>query len=197
MGVHDAAGVCLFGISRGGGAALCVAAQDPTVWGVVTDGAFPTRGTVLSYIRRWAEIYVQNPRLWALFPKSIFAFAGWAGRKLSQWRLGRAFPDVETAVARLAPRPWLAIHGEKDAYIGTDIVSDLFGRARDPKQLWIVPGAKHNRCREVSPDLYRATVESFLVRFAPRRNASSFSSSERDAVGAVGRRGKLVASAAD
>ena len=44
--------------------ALCVAAKDPSVWGVVTDGAFPTRGTMLAYIRRWAEIYVGEHVLW-------------------------------------------------------------------------------------------------------------------------------------
>ncbi len=194
---RDAAGASLFGISRGGGAALCVAAKDPTVWSVVTDGAFPTRGMILSYIHRWAPIYVGDRSLWKYFSKPIFSFAGWAGRVYSQWRLGRAFPDVETAVARLAPRPWLAIHGEKDAYVGTDIVNDLFARAKDPKQLWIVPDAKHNRCREVSPVQYRQTVESFLVRFAPRRSPGPASGVARDAAGAVRRRGKLVASAAD
>ena len=37
----------LFGISRGGGTALCVAADDPTVWGVVTT-TLPTHGTMLA-----------------------------------------------------------------------------------------------------------------------------------------------------
>ncbi len=48
------------------------------------------------------------------------------------------------------------IHGEKDAYIGPDIARALFAEAREPKELWIVPKAKHNRCREVAPDEYAA-----------------------------------------
>jgi pimeloyl-ACP methyl ester carboxylesterase len=194
---RDPAGVALFGISRGGGAALCVAAQDPAIWGVITDGAFPTRGTMLAYILRWAEIYVHNRWLWDYLPKSVFAFAGWAGRARSGWRLGRAFPDVESAVARLAPRPWLAIHGEKDAYIGAEIIQDLFNRADEPKELWIVPGAKHNRCREVSPEHYRGRIESFMVRFAPRQNVLTVSSGDSETSGAMTRRGLLAISGAN
>ena len=51
-------------------------------------------------------------------------------------------------LARLAPRPWLMIHGEKDAYISPTIARELFVRAGEPKELWIVPNAKHNRCRD-------------------------------------------------
>ena len=61
---HDEAGYGLFGVSRGGGTALVVAADDSRAWGVITDGAFPTRGTMLAYILRWAEIYVGSPFLW-------------------------------------------------------------------------------------------------------------------------------------
>jgi pimeloyl-ACP methyl ester carboxylesterase len=166
---RDLAGVGLFGISRGGGAALCVAAANPTVWAVVTDGAFPTRGTMLAYILRWAEIYVGSRTIWRRMPKWMFAFAGWAGRISSQRRLGRTYPNVEQAVARLAPRPWFLIHGEKDAYIWPEIAQGLFDHAREPKELWLVHGAKHNRCRELEPDVYRLRLLDFFRRYAPRR----------------------------
>ena len=51
--------------------------------------------------------------------------AGPAG-SARQWRLRRIFPDIERAAARLGPRPWLMIHGERDAYIGPDIARGLF-----------------------------------------------------------------------
>jgi pimeloyl-ACP methyl ester carboxylesterase len=166
---HDAAGVGLFGISRGAGAALCVAADEPRVWGVVTDGAFPTRGTMMAYIRRWAEIYVGDNFLWKHLARPLYAFAAWAGRVRSQSRQGRVYLDVERAVSRLAPRPWLAIHGEKDTYISPEIARGLFDHAREPKELWIVPNAKHNRCRDLEPDIYRLRVIDFFRRHAPRR----------------------------
>ena len=39
----DPAGFGLFGVSRGGGTAICAAARDRGAWGVITDGAFPTQ----------------------------------------------------------------------------------------------------------------------------------------------------------
>ena len=164
----DPAGVGLFGVSRGGGTALCVAGHDPRVWGVVTDGAFPTRGMMLAYIVRWAEIFVGNGFLWKLVPIYVFDLLAWVSRLRTQARLGCRYANVERGVARIAPRPWLAIHGAKDAYIGVDIARKLFDRAGDPKELWIVDGAKHNRCREREPVAYAARVAGFVGRSAPR-----------------------------
>jgi pimeloyl-ACP methyl ester carboxylesterase len=166
---RDPAGFGLLGVSRGGGTALVVSAQEPDVWGVVTDGAFPTRGTMLAYILRWAEIYVSNPYLWTWMPLWVFRFVGWVGRLRSERRLNCRYPDVESAVAQISPRPWLMIHGEKDAYILPKIAEDLFSRAREPKEKWIVPKAKHNRCLEVDPGAYQDLVAGFLQRYAPRR----------------------------
>ncbi|WP_235905100.1 alpha/beta hydrolase [Tautonia marina] len=169
---HDPAGFALFGVSRGGGSALCVAADARDVWAVATDGAFPTRGTMLAYILRWAEIYVGRWFVWRYMPISMFAFVGWVGRLRSQWRLRRVFPDIERAAARLSPRPLFMIHGERDAYIGPSIAQGLFDAAREPKQLWLVPGAKHNRCREIVPDEYRYRVSTFFRNSAPRGPSS-------------------------
>ncbi len=168
----DPAGVGLFGVSRGGSTALLVAGGDPTIWGVITDGAFPTRGTMLSYIMRWAEIYVSNPYLWKSMPTWFFRVVARVARVRSERRLNCRFPDVERAVSRLSPRPWLMIHGEKDAYIGTNIARCLFENARNPKEMWLVPKAKHNRCREIAPEAYALKVTDFLRRFAPRRELS-------------------------
>ncbi len=165
----DPAGVGLFGVSRGGATAMAVAAREPRVWGVVTDSAFPTRGTMTAYILRWAEIYVGTGPIWRAMPLFVFKFVGWAGRKRTERRLGRRFPDIERAVARIGPRPLLMIHGEKDNYIGPDIARGLFAHVQEPKELWIVAGAKHNRSREVDPIAYREHVENFFRRYAPRR----------------------------
>lgn len=164
----DPAGVALFGVSRGGGTALCVGGKDSTVWAVATDGAFPTRGTMLAYIRRWAEIYVSSKSIWTRMPNVVFEFLGWSARKRSQARLNCRFPNVERATARLAPRPLFMIHGEKDAYIGPPIARALFAVAGDPKEFWLVPKAKHNRSREVAGPAYLDRLAGFFLRTAPR-----------------------------
>lgn len=166
----DPAGVGLFGVSRGGSAALCVAGKDSEVWGVITDGAFPTRGTMAAYIQRWAQIYVGDRPYADWIPRWLYDFISWAGRVRTQYRRGCRFPDVERAVSRLGPRPWLMIHGEKDAYIPPAIAQTLFAEAPSGgKELWIVPGAKHNRCRETDPAGYRDHVIAFIRRSGPRR----------------------------
>ena len=170
---HDPAGSVLFGVSRGGSAALCASVDEPGVWGVITDGAFPTWGTMFAYIHRWAEIYVGTHLVFRLLPVWLFnplvALIGRSARRGSERRHGCHYASVERAVARLAPRPWLLIHGQKDAYIGPEIARRLFDRAGTPKDLWIVPGAKHNRCLSVDPAAYQARLVDFLGRFGPIR----------------------------
>jgi pimeloyl-ACP methyl ester carboxylesterase len=166
---RDPAGFGLFGVSRGGTTVLLTAAGEPDVWGVVTDGAFPTQGTMVPYIERWAEIYVPNQFLRGLIPHWLFRLLAWTGRSRTERLLNCRFPSVEAAVARLAPRPWLMIHGQLDTYIGPEIARALFEYGKEPKQLWLVKDAKHNRCRESDPDAYAAQLLAFLDRFAPRR----------------------------
>jgi uncharacterized protein len=169
---HDPAGFGLFGISRGGGTAMVVGAGQPDVWGVITDGAFPTTGTMMTYILRWAQIFVTNRVVYALLrnyaPHTIFGLLGWIARRRAEWRLSCRFPSVERAAARLSPRPLLMIHGGKDAYIGPDIARALFDLAGDPKELWVVAGAKHNRCRELDPSTYAERIEAFFRGNSPR-----------------------------
>ena len=166
---HDPAGFGLFGVSRGGSTALVAAAESRDVWGVATDGAFPTHGTMTAYILRWAEIYVRSKLLLAILPFWIYSFLGWVSRLRSQRRLNCRFADIETAVRQLSPRPWLLIHGERDTYIGPEIARSLFSLAREPKEIWVVSDAKHNRCRECEPEAYITRVIEFLGRYAPRR----------------------------
>jgi uncharacterized protein len=166
---RDPAGFGLFGVSRGGTTALVAAANEPDVWGVITDGAFPTHGTMLPYMKRWCDLCVPNPVLRNLLPSWIFSMVARTGRWHTERRLKCRFPSVETAAGKLAPRPWLMIHGESDSYISPEVAQGLYERGKKHKELWLVKDAKHNRCRETDPDGYMARVVSFLERFAPRR----------------------------
>ncbi len=190
---HDEAGFGLFGISRGGGTAMAVAADTTDVWGVVTDGAFPTDGTMLAYILRWAEIFVTRVRLWKLLPTILYAGLGRAARIRAEWGLDRQFLSIERAVTRLAPRPLLMIHGERDSYISPQIARALFDRASEPKELWVVPRAKHNGGREMDPDAYRERVAVFFHRWAPRRLPSQAATETDDVFLPVSPRSALLA----
>ena len=112
---------------------------------------------------------MKSPFLRRLIPRWLYYVLAWSGRRQSERRLNSRFPDVERAVARLAPRPWLMIHGGRDTYISPEIARRLFLAGNGPRELWLVADARHNRCRECEPEAYAARLLGFLERFAPRR----------------------------
>jgi fermentation-respiration switch protein FrsA (DUF1100 family) len=51
-------------------------------------------------------------------------------------------PPAEAA-ARIAPIPFLVVHGDKDPYFPVEHAHQLYEAAREPKELWVVPGFGH------------------------------------------------------
>ncbi len=152
----------LFGISRGGGASIGVAARDRSVRCVLTDGAFPTHGTMLTYMKKWISLVV-GEKWW------VKVVPDWYLAIIRDWVLARVerdfgcrFSRLERAIRRLAPRPILMIHGGRDSYIRPDIAREFFDAAREPREFWVVKGARHNACLETSGDEYRERVRSFF-----------------------------------
>lgn len=47
------------------------------------------------------------------------------------------------AAARIAPTPLLVVHGDADSYFPVDHAKQIYAAAREPKELWIVPGFGH------------------------------------------------------
>jgi fermentation-respiration switch protein FrsA (DUF1100 family) len=47
------------------------------------------------------------------------------------------------AAALIAPTPLLIVHGDQDLFFPVDHAQQLYEAARDPKELWIVPGFGH------------------------------------------------------
>jgi pimeloyl-ACP methyl ester carboxylesterase len=160
----DPHGVGIFGISRGGGAGIVAAASDPFVRCVATDGAFATRTTMIPYMRKWASIYLSQKWLAGYMPRWVFSMvATYALRKIMARRRCR-FPSLERAISRLSPRPLLMIHGGEDTYIKPPIAQALFEYAREPKEFWLVEGAKHNQALHIAGEAYRQRVQEFFTK---------------------------------
>ena len=51
-------------------------------------------------------------------------------------------PPAEAA-ARISPVPLLIVHGDKDQFFPADHARQLYAAAREPKELWLVPGFGH------------------------------------------------------
>lgn len=163
----DNRGVGLFGISKGGGAGLLAAAQDPYVRCFVTDGIFATHTTMVPYMQRWIAIYSDHYLIQELLPTWMYGLMGHVALKRIGRDRGCHFPHLERAMAKLSPRPLLMIHGGSDNYIKPDMARTVFERAGAPKEFWLVEGAKHNQAIQVAGDEYhRRVLEFFLENLA-------------------------------
>lgn len=63
-----------------------------------------------------------------------------------QWPLSYTLDNDHSPrqeIARLSPIPMLLVHGDADVIVPAHHAQILFEAARDPKELWLVPGAGH------------------------------------------------------
>lgn len=158
----DGGAIGLFGLSRGANAALCGAAIHPAVRAVAAESAFSTRELLKWHVKKRAPIYVEASWLWRRFPDPLFGFITDLSLAAMRWLMRRRYLSVERAVASLNGRPCLFIHGERDPYIDLSLAERLYAKAGEPKDLWIVPGARHNEGIQVAPEAYRKRVTDFF-----------------------------------
>jgi pimeloyl-ACP methyl ester carboxylesterase len=58
-----------------------------------------------------------------------------------RWNPTPTPPDQ--AAAQISPTPLLIVHGDRDVYFPVDHAQRLYDAAREPKELWLVPGLGH------------------------------------------------------
>jgi uncharacterized protein len=137
-----------FGFSNGGYILAQVAAHDRRLRAIVL-AATPTDMIAQARweYRRYGFVST-IPATWAL---------RWSGLPVDD------DPPVRV-VGLIAPRPVLVIGGAADATVPASMVRDLFNAAREPKRLWIVPGADHGHYARTAMEKYRATLVDFFSR---------------------------------
>jgi pimeloyl-ACP methyl ester carboxylesterase len=163
----DPRGVGFFGVSKGANAGLAVAAEDPWVRGVATDGAFGLVSVMLPYMRHWIRIYNKNYLVHGLMPAWFYAHMARVGIRRVQRARKVQFFHLEDVADRIR-QPLLMIHGEADSYIKVEMARALFRRATGPKEFWAVPGARHNQSISVAGAEYARRVVAFFDRHLKR-----------------------------
>jgi pimeloyl-ACP methyl ester carboxylesterase len=159
-----AGGVGILGVSKGGSVGLLVAADDPWVRCVATDGAYATYTTMVPYMRRWVSIYSSRKWLQDNMPDWLYGSIGAAAIRESASRRAVRFLSVERAAKKLR-QPLLMIHGGADTYIKPQMAEALFARAASKdKALWLVPKAKHNQALHTAGDEYHRRLTAFFGR---------------------------------
>ena len=152
----------LFGMSRGGTAALVAAAACDAIRCVVADGALACVDMQWHYTERWGRLY---------FPEVVFHLVPvwhkrltlWIVRTASELRKGIRYAIPERAAGRLRNKPVLLISGARDTYIYPEFTRSLQARTGQPATgVWIVPDAKHNMSRQSCPQEYDARLIEFF-----------------------------------
>lgn len=147
--------LAVYGTSLGGATAIRVAALSRDVRGVVEDCAYATvHAAFTGFI---GATGVPLPSL-----------VGAATLERANRELGIDMSSTEpvSQVSQIAPRPFLVIHGANDRQVSPDNSRLNYEAAGAglAKELWIVPGAGHNKSPLVAPEAYREHLRSFLSR---------------------------------
>jgi dipeptidyl aminopeptidase/acylaminoacyl peptidase len=187
----DPARIALSGTSYGGLAAVGAAGADARVAAVIAQGGWASgermfrtlHATPAAWARftdmiergrrhrretgqplmvhRWDIIPVPDALRHNIDPRSIFAFP----TDTAETTL--AF-SVEDAVAKIAPRPLFLMHSAEDPVIAARNSWDLFARAGQPCDIYVVSGVDHFMFGADDPRVVDA-VRDWLARYLPVR----------------------------
>lgn len=168
----------IFGVSRGGSAAIAAAASSDAVECVACESAYSTRSMMSLFSQRWVSLLVPQ---W---------MAGWipawhvelsltGGRLYSQFKRKCHYVHLERTLAALKNRPVLLISGQRDNYVRPEIAQSLHESLRgESAELWMVEKARHNGARQADQDSY----DSRLVEFFSSLSATSIEEPMTDSV---------------
>lgn len=146
--------VGVFGLSMGAAVSVAAMPQHPDLRCIAVESPFSDYRGV---IRRWGWNHFKVPH----FP--LIDMVLWVLKLRVNDPHVAAFNPVEAA-AHIAPRPLFVIGGQNDDLMPEDDVRRVFDAAREPKQLWIVPGAFHAKCREAAGLEYETRLSGFFHR---------------------------------
>lgn len=153
-GREPGARVGLIGFSMGAAVTLLAAAADPGVAAVVADSAFTSGRAVVAHGVR---------SVLRLAPEALILAADELVHRRHGYRFSSARPI--DAVARIAPRPLLIIHGADDTTVPASHASELFAAAGEPRELWVVGGAEHCGAYFVDREAYCRRVVGFFDQY--------------------------------
>ncbi|HEU5422934.1 MAG TPA: alpha/beta hydrolase [Nitrolancea sp.] len=141
------------GVSLGGATTILTAAQDQRIKAVVDDCGFTDVTGVLGTA---FEYFLHLPP----FPFAPVAV------KIAELRTGQQVAKVRPidVVGRISPRPIFIILGLADPAVPPVNSARMYAAEGEPKQVWFVPGAKHNGSREVAGAEYEQRIVAFFCQ---------------------------------
>lgn len=144
----------LYGFSMGAAVSILTAAKHKNVQAIVSDSSYTSLEEEGKHVLR-----------------SFYRLPAFPFEYFMTWAYDLFFmTDVEKIspldhIAALSPIPVFIIGGEKDEMMPASFAKKLFESAKDPKNLWIIPGARHGETLYRAGDDYPECVVSFFDQY--------------------------------
>jgi uncharacterized protein len=143
----------LFGTSMGAAVAVQVASIDDRVVALIAESGFATLRTIFDdYQKRMIKLpwhYLRN----IVIKRS---------EHIAHFRANSVSP---LEAVRRVHVPLFIMHGTADTLIASRYSEMVFTNANEPKELWLIAGAKHNDMADVGGEEYRRRVLGFFTRY--------------------------------
>ncbi len=146
--------VGVLGYSMGAAVAVMAAARDPRIRVVVADSGFAFQKDIVAH---------NFTRVTHLPAWPFVDLAEWWVERRAGFRPSWVCPADE--IGKIAPRPVLIIHGVEDDLVPVEQARTLYRRAGDPKELWLLEGAKHAGAYFVDRKAYCQRIAGFFERW--------------------------------
>ncbi len=146
--------IAIYGMSMGGATAIRAMARIPEAKVLIAEAGYTSFSTVLDDGIRRITSHTGSP-----FTDLIT----WFSEREMDVDLSEVRPidDIRT----ISPRPVLIIHGTDDPVVNVDHARQLFEKADEPKELYLVEGGSHGGLLEVAGEEYVERLLGFLEKY--------------------------------
>ncbi|WP_321481063.1 alpha/beta hydrolase [uncultured Bacteroides sp.] len=151
----DSTQIVIHGISMGAATTMMLSGeqQPPYVKCFIED---------CGYTSVWDEFSGEIKNQFGLPPFPLLNVASYLCELKYGWNFKEASAINQVKKCQL---PMLFIHGKSDTYVPTSMVYSLFKAKPTPKELWIVPEAKHALSYKINPKKYTNRVREFVEKY--------------------------------
>ena len=114
------------------------------------------------YTSVWDQFKKELKEQFGLSAFPLLYTASWLCQWQNGWNFREASAVKQVAKCRL---PMFFIHGDKDDFVPTWMVYEVYDAKPQPKELWVVPGADHATSYLRYPQLYTEKVAAFVGKY--------------------------------
>ena len=151
----DSTQIVVHGISMGGATTMMVSGEpQPAYVKCFVDDC--------GYTSVWDQFSKELKEDFGLPAFPLLYISSWLCDWTKGWNFTEASALKQVKKCRL---PMLFIHGEKDDYVPTRMVYELYEAKPEPKELWVVPGADHATSYKLNKEEYTEKVKQFTDKY--------------------------------